>query len=821
MLRANYQENLLSLKGTLSPFLDVRLHTEPPPEATAIAAHEEKAGEPKTEILPPEAAAMATYDHSMAAAKAKSTKPITAMVPEKVPVAALHKKTYAKITATPEEGKPKEEYYENKHIGLSPVAGACAWHSGWIKGIYKYGSINDHTVKLVRMLFNNVYADIFPTRSTGEPIYLITMAGLFPTLVRAIIENNLSSDAQVGFFVQKVKEEYTKTPEKKTKEIKKIERKTRELVTTIAKAQIECNPISGKFPVWTVEQILTAYWYSLQPQIDTPFAASLTDYMNAIIEGFDPSAYALLELAETPFNVESLVEYPERLLLSCNIKELSLKYLPPHVEQYKFEYKGKKAKINCVEATMQNLLNFMYYDHTTGQYNLSLLPSPPHPSVSEFYEKYPMAAQSTEKEVQQEWFNMLSNIPGITYRYKNYGIVSEFENVMNLLSYLLSTRINNVEGLIPLITNSQRSATIVRSRAFGDIPPFYYITIQNKIDDSQAKMELAIMSAHSDSEFLKIDQLVPPILFYSLRSSLKQTFQFQQFILFFIHNNPDNIVKKLNLDEIYNFIQYLMFSSNLDNEDVRVEWIEILLTLLEKKLIQLEKIENSLSSLLEKVDEETPLVTINSFSRMLSLESPLTEHIARFFVEKYFLLLQALQKSNPTKENIQFLIRNGLDLNIKDKDLRTPIFCAATMPSKATIEKFLENGANAKHKDTSENIPLHFAAYANSDKTIRALISHTPETIDWQNKDGNTPLHIAVGGLKVSAAKELVANGARTDIPNNKGLTPRAFSQKMHYLMQTSGESSMHQKELAEKVMATVEGRLYDVDEHLSVEELD
>lgn len=75
------------------------------------------------------------------------------------------------------------------------------------------------------------------------------------------------------------------------------------------------------------------------------------------------------------------------------------------------------------------------------------------------------------------------------------------------------------------------------------------------------------------------------------------------------------------------------------------------------------------------------------------------------------------------------------------------------------------------------NTLLHFLAKAGNCKEIKSSPAHQiKKEINFQNKDGKTPLHIAYENNNIEAALLLIQLGANTTIRDKNGKTPYDLS---------------------------------------------
>lgn len=121
---------------------------------------------------------------------------------------------------------------------------------------------------------------------------------------------------------------------------------------------------------------------------------------------------------------------------------------------------------------------------------------------------------------------------------------------------------------------------------------------------------------------------------------------------------------------------------------------------------------------------------------------------------------------------LELLIQRGAIVNVTNKQGNTPLHDAAMAPNTQLVRMLLDAQANPLAPDAQNHIALHVAvAYQRTD-TVRHFKNTT--SVHWKNRDGNTPLHIAVKSSRTSPelitvlVKEL---GALLSAKNNKGET--------------------------------------------------
>jgi ankyrin repeat protein len=137
-------------------------------------------------------------------------------------------------------------------------------------------------------------------------------------------------------------------------------------------------------------------------------------------------------------------------------------------------------------------------------------------------------------------------------------------------------------------------------------------------------------------------------------------------------------------------------------------------------------------------------------------------HTAAF--RKDFILVNILLKSEKT------------DVNLPDEFGWTPLFYAVDYEGefyqvKDIITALLERGASRNYQDKNGETPLHIAARKGRRNTIDMLIEWGAE-VNVQNKAGETPLYIAVVARESELVERLINCGADVNIESHAGYTP-------------------------------------------------
>jgi len=109
-------------------------------------------------------------------------------------------------------------------------------------------------------------------------------------------------------------------------------------------------------------------------------------------------------------------------------------------------------------------------------------------------------------------------------------------------------------------------------------------------------------------------------------------------------------------------------------------------------------------------------------------------------------------------ESAARLISHGADVNVRDKERRTPLHHVAVGNSVETAKLLIAHGADVNARDKESSTPLHYAAssatYSNDFdiETAKLLIAHGAD-VDAHDKNSKTPLHRAVRGIDIEFAE--------------------------------------------------------------------
>lgn len=133
---------------------------------------------------------------------------------------------------------------------------------------------------------------------------------------------------------------------------------------------------------------------------------------------------------------------------------------------------------------------------------------------------------------------------------------------------------------------------------------------------------------------------------------------------------------------------------------------------------------------------------------------------------------------------VRELLSQGASTEGRDEDGRTPIFSAVLGNSVGVLGLLLEAGADVNAKDRDGWTALHFAAQEHLAEMARILLGSGAD-LGAQDDDGATPLWRAVqaSGGRSELIGILRAAGAKDDVPNSQGETPRELAERLGFLL--------------------------------------
>jgi ankyrin repeat protein len=129
---------------------------------------------------------------------------------------------------------------------------------------------------------------------------------------------------------------------------------------------------------------------------------------------------------------------------------------------------------------------------------------------------------------------------------------------------------------------------------------------------------------------------------------------------------------------------------------------------------------------------------------------------------------------------VRELLARGADPNARDDEGRTPIFSAVLGGSLALLGLLLESRADVNARDEHDWTALHVAAEEVLPEMATLLLARGAD-VHATDDEGNTALARAVFSARGrhEVVRLLRAHGAKDDVPNRAGETPRQLAARL------------------------------------------
>ena len=128
---------------------------------------------------------------------------------------------------------------------------------------------------------------------------------------------------------------------------------------------------------------------------------------------------------------------------------------------------------------------------------------------------------------------------------------------------------------------------------------------------------------------------------------------------------------------------------------------------------------------------------------------------------------------------IRMLLKHNADLAVRNNEGLTPIMFAVKYHVLTVADFLIENGADLTAKDSVSNSLLHQSVITNSPHISEILVQKNPKWLRAINKEGETPLILAVKLKHAFLVSMFLEHGANGSWKNSYGISAYSLANKM------------------------------------------
>lgn len=321
----------------------------------------------------------------------------------------------------------------------SPLEGMIWWEAGIVENIYRIADQDDATTKLVKLLFH-LHADgTFDVSRAPQQSANSGAAGAHfsPEIIAELIDfleshktieqiEHLRKTITNKKFVQCFLKKYNDTFPADGK----YEKNLQKIFRHVCDSYIECSPHNqnARYIPFTTHRILLSYlWKKAHSQQDLlRFISSLLKnkpilrpefmgmYQTLLHESYDVTSINNFFASIASKNSAELMTDENYEIAICSLFFHKPVGMISHASGVR--YKGFEFP-NCGEVAFLNFFNQIL--HKNGEYDISLIEKPGiivHPKLKHFYQIYRTPADMKNKQVHNDWAEVVSEIPAVAYR---------------------------------------------------------------------------------------------------------------------------------------------------------------------------------------------------------------------------------------------------------------------------------------------------------------------------------------------------------------------------------------------------------------------
>lgn len=593
---------------------------------------------------------------------------------------------------------------QGKHAA-SPVTGAAFLESGDAVKIYEEES---EAGSLMKKMGHVLDGKLRLTQQDNHPMAHPTPA-LLGELNKAVLANTVKdylTEETLGKWFDNYKREHKGS--NKYKKRSKFKKTFEDIINLIQKVNKD-----------DAAKTISSFAYLISRNGD-----DLVDYAQELGVKVVPQKFKEAELETITDNIDQAIA----MLVKRGLDENNFL----HIEDLYCGFRGEKGASICVETALWTVINFILYNHVTKEMDLNLLPSGIKVinGLKEFIDKYPNPQISGYTELaKQDWMNLVSGVEGVMYRQQKdkdpnqyYVIASRIDNSLFMLNYLFGTKSQSFTDFGKDVSTKKRTISMVQERSFST--DLIRVTIGNEyksvlkwgIETYHSSVSLGNSKNNeriSEEDFNIVERLKRKHPYISL-DSLAASFLATLYIAA-IRSNNLNLVRRL-------------LSANIDINAISNVGVAPLHEAASENNMEIVKFLLDNGAVLDLCNEGkiTPLRYALDFGQNLDMAKFLLNQGADKNVFDFpnietgeTSLHIAIQNNN--LEVVQFLIEQGINVNVMSKNYVLPLQYAIEKNCDDIVRLLLDHGADVKAVDGKGETALAVAIRKNKSNIEQLL----------------------------------------------------------------------------------------------------
>lgn len=408
----------------------------------------------------------------------------------------------------PREFKHLYEQLTPQAKPFSPIHGAALIETGALEKMWLYGPAEDVVAQLVRALFYKQESQFKPTELKSAAAYALNPDIL--GLVMGVIASDRLQDPSVRkYIISQWRTEYKTITSGDEISFKKVD----ELLNLIELAYKE-NPIMTRSVLLSFlymkannKHDLIHYLESVEVYIPVFENDPHFDYEKMLDAKYTINDYEAFEEEISGAPAESALtgSYEKATATIIHQKKYGALY-PPKIVRSRYGFKNQIDRPDCVETALRDLWNILLFYPITNSFDVSLLSTTriPAQALVNFYELQRTADMVNDQKVGQAFMNMVSGLPGISYRQSDYELTASdtANNFLALTNQFFGTDALNLRELGEMLSNQDRKISFifkeaVRETKKGNPVNCIFTTIKNYKQGYEQKADFYFSDNHA------------------------------------------------------------------------------------------------------------------------------------------------------------------------------------------------------------------------------------------------------------------------------------------------------------------------------------